>query len=83
MRLATILDPRYPMGARERLSRLREWVTVEVAWRLPHSLVMWCAVRVGAHATTGAFGSTVVPELTVGEALKRWDDPRGGDRRVR
>jgi len=26
-----------------------------------------------AHATTGEYGSTVVPELTAMDALKRWE----------
>jgi hypothetical protein len=43
-----------------------------VAWRLPRGLVMWCAVRVGAHATQGAWSSQIVPELTVMDALQRW-----------
>ena len=45
-----------------------------LAWRLPKQLVMWCCVRVGAHATTGKYSNTVVPELTVVDALKRWED---------
>ena len=47
-----------------------------LAWRLPHRLVMWCYIRVGAHATTGQFGDTIVPELSMMDALKRWDEPR-------
>jgi hypothetical protein len=44
-----------------------------IAWHLPRKLVMWCYVRVGAHATTGAYGDTVVPDLGMMEALRRWD----------
>ena len=47
-------------------------------WKLPRKLVMWCAVRVGAHATTPPYGDTVVPELTFLDALKRWDSPEKG-----
>jgi hypothetical protein len=49
-----------------------------LAWKLPRRLVYWCAVRVGAHATTGAYSSQVVPDLTFTDALQRWpmgDDP--------
>lgn len=42
------------------------------AWHLPKWLVKWAAVRLMAHATTGEYSSTVVPELTGMEALKRW-----------
>jgi hypothetical protein len=54
-------------------SRLRERMLMAVAWRLPRSLVSWCAIRVAAHATTGRYGDTVVPELGAMEALRRWD----------
>lgn len=43
------------------------------AWRLPRWLVKWAAVRLMAHATTGKYSATVVPELTAMDALKRWE----------
>ena len=49
-------------------TKLCLWVT----WLLPRTLVYWCAIRLGAHATTGQYGSQVVPELTFMDALKRW-----------
>jgi hypothetical protein len=61
-------DLRYELGKRfEALIRA-------IVWRLPRRLVMWSYIRVGAHATTGKYGNTVVPEITMMEALKRWDD---------
>ena len=44
-----------------------------LAWKLPKRLVMWAAVRVGAHATQGKYENQVVPDLTFLDALKRWD----------
>ena len=54
----------------------RYWESVIrwVAWRLPRKLVMWCYARVAAHATTGEYGNTIVPELTMMDAWSRWDD---------
>lgn len=49
-------------------------VAMKVAWRLPKRVVKWCYVRVGAHATTGKYGNTVVPDITMMDALQRWDD---------
>lgn len=49
-------------------------IWMKIAWWLPKKLVMWCYVRVGAYATTGIYGDTLVPEITMMEALKRWDD---------
>jgi hypothetical protein len=41
-----------------------------LAWKMPKSLVYFCAIRVGAHATTGKYGNTIVPELTMMDAIK-------------
>jgi hypothetical protein len=43
-----------------------------LAWRMPKPLVMWCAVRLMANATQGAWSGQVVPELTAIDALQRW-----------
>lgn len=43
------------------------------AWKLPRWLVQWAAIRMVAHATTGKYSTTVVPELSAVEALRRWD----------
>ena len=39
---------------------------------LPARLVYFCAIRVGAEATTGVYGTTVVPELTLMDAIGRF-----------
>lgn len=54
-------------------TKLAEKLVMKVAWKLPKKLVMWCAVRVIAHATTGEYSNQVVPELGAMEALDRWD----------
>lgn len=51
----------------------RERWMLRIVWWLPRSIAYWCAVRVFAHATTGEYGNTIVPELTAMEALKRWE----------
>lgn len=50
-----------------------EKVWIWTAWHLPKRLTMWAAVRVGTHATTGEYSTTVVPDLTFTDALKRWE----------
>jgi hypothetical protein len=63
--------------------KARRWlenVQMFAAWLAPRWLVRWCGVRMGAHATTGRFGDQVVPELTMMDALTRWEDRAGGDR---
>lgn len=52
---------------------VKDKIQMWFAWRLPKWLVKWAAVRLVAHATTGEYGSTVVPELTAMDALKRWE----------
>lgn len=44
-----------------------------VAWRLPRRLAMWTFVRVSVNGTQGAWANQNVPELTVSDALQRWD----------
>lgn len=46
---------------------------MKLAWMLPRKLAMWAAIRVIAHATTGQYADTIVPELSAMDALQRWD----------
>lgn len=55
--------------------RLLEKLCIAIAWRLPHRLVEWCAIRVIAHATQGQFENQVVPDLLAVDALARWKSP--------
>lgn len=50
----------------------REKVMVGIAWSMPRWLVFWCAIRLGAHATTGEHSSQDTNELSFSDALKRW-----------
>lgn len=52
---------------------MKDKLTMKLAWALPKRLVMWCAVRLIAHGTTGKYSRQVVPDLTAMEALKRWE----------
>ena len=54
---------------RETLEKFWLWLI----WRLPRTMVMWCGMRIGAHATTGDYGTTLVPDLTFMDAMKRWE----------
>lgn len=58
-----------------RIHRPAEKLMLWFVWKLPRKLVMWCYLRVGAHATTGRFGNTIATDITMMEALKRWDEP--------
>lgn len=53
--------------------RVKEKLAIKMAWMLPRYLVMWCAMRVVAHATSGDYGSTIVPQLSAMDAIKRWE----------
>ena len=55
------------------MNKIRERFALWLAWKLPRCLVMWCAIRLMAHATTGEHSDTVVPELSAMDALKRWE----------
>jgi hypothetical protein len=51
----------------------KDVVARKIAWLLPQRIVTWCFVRVVAHATTGKYGNTIVPELGAMEALGRYE----------
>lgn len=57
---------------RWRLRQLSEALQIGAAALCPRWLVYRCAIRLGAHATVGKYGYTVVPELTFIDALQRW-----------
>jgi hypothetical protein len=61
------------------IHRRAEKLMLWFVWKLPRKLVMWSYIRVAAHATTGQFGNTVVPEITMMDALQRWDQPNTPD----
>lgn len=51
---------------------MKEKAIMWVVWKLPRSIVYWCAIRLMAHATQGNYGNTEVPALPAMEALQRW-----------
>ena len=55
-----------------RIRRNQEKLVMWIVWRLPKRLVMWAYYRVLAHATTGKYGKTIVPEITAMDAVDRW-----------
>jgi len=57
------------------MDKFRVWkekMLMSLAFSLPNKIVYLCAIKVGAHATTGAYSDQEVPKLTFMEALKRW-----------
>ncbi len=52
------------------MTRFWQWL----ANRLPNKLVYFASIKLGAYATMGKYGNTVVPELTFMDAIKRWED---------
>lgn len=49
--------------------RFCEWI----AWHLPRHVVYFCLIRGWAHATTGQYSDTVVPEIAMDEVIRRWE----------
>ena len=45
--------------------------------RLPKTLVYFCFMRVMVHSTTGKYDTTIVPELSGMDAIKRYGDDMG------
>ena len=55
-----------------RWHELTERIWQAIAWRLPRRLVYWATIRTWSAATTGEW-SDESPEMTVVEALDRWE----------
>jgi len=63
-----------PWRFRSAKHRLGEWLAIKIAWAMPRYVVMWCAVRLMAHATTGKWGNECPDHVDIMTALGRWDD---------
>lgn len=44
-----------------------------IVWKLPSSIVYWCAIRIMAFATQGRWANEEVPALLAMTALERWE----------
>lgn len=53
--------------------KLPMWVAFHI---LPKKIAYWATIRVGAHATTGAYSNQIVPELYYTESLQRWEQDK-------
>jgi hypothetical protein len=58
------------------LHKVPQRLAMKAAWALPRSVAYWAAIRLMAHATVGPYSDQVVPDLTVEDALKRWEKTR-------
>lgn len=46
-------------------------------FKLPPTLVYYCAMRVWSESTSGPYGNTIVPEITAGESVQRFARKHG------
>ena len=60
------------LGWRKQRERLVMWI----AWHVPKWLAYWCFIRVAAHATTGEWSGSVPHNVSIMDALERWDGRR-------
>ena len=67
----TILISDLPWPTRKVRAIERFWFWL--AWCLPRSLVYFASIRLVSHATTGEYDTTIVPELSAMDAIKRWE----------
>ncbi len=51
---------------------MKQKIVMWIAWHLPKYIVMWCAYRVAAHATSGKWSNDEVPRVTMMDAIARW-----------
>jgi hypothetical protein len=69
MHLRTILCPGFPLSLTERVERFKDWLVMELAWRLPRSVVYWTVIR-GTAAAAGDFRSPT--EITAVEVIEHY-----------
>jgi hypothetical protein len=50
----------------------KQMISQWVANRLPKDVIYFAAIRMWSNATTGKYGSTIVPEVTMDECIRRW-----------
>ncbi len=55
-----------------RMVKLHYWIVD----RLPRWIIYWCAMRLWVAGTTGSYSHTIAPELTLDEAIRRWEKGR-------
>jgi len=58
---------------------MKDKIYIWIAWHLPRTLVMWCAIRVHAYATQGKWSGQIAPELTAMDSVQRWVDRSKGE----
>mgnify|MGYP001163364608 CR=1 FL=1 len=56
------------------MKKIYETFCEAVAYILPRKVCSFVLVRVFAETSTGIFGQTIAPELTLFDAHKRWED---------
>jgi hypothetical protein len=52
---------------------MKEKIAMWFAYKLPKRIVYWAAIRMAAYASSGRYSTTIVPHLTVMDALERWE----------
>jgi hypothetical protein len=71
-----VIAQRVIFAAQDGWRRQRERLVMWVAWHLPRHLAYWAFVRVAAAATTGEWSGSVPDQVSVMEAMRRWDGRR-------
>jgi hypothetical protein len=53
---------------------MAEKIFTWIAWRLPKTLAMWTFIRVASYGTVGKYGNQHPDELSIMDALQRWNE---------
>ena len=51
---------------------MKDKIQMWIVWKLPRWMIKLAGIRMIFEATTGEYSTTIVPELTAMEAVKRW-----------
>lgn len=61
------------IGEKEMKKIMKDKMWLKISHCMPRTLVLWCAMRLLAHATSGKWDNQIVSELKIFDALDRWD----------
>lgn len=64
------------MELKYQIGKLKQKAIMAIVWKLPYSIVYWSYIRVASMATTGKWSNTVATDLSMMDALKRFEEGR-------
>lgn len=69
----TTVTEKFRIKVNYQFPKLRDDLVRVIVWHMPKRIIYWAAIRLMSHASTGKYSDSVVPNITIIEALDRWE----------